>query len=382
MKIGRAALEDDSTADNAADTRARRILFVTDMLEMRADDLSGQIAGYAEESVFVSIVGMGVEFNAGLTSVVAKNKGSIYSSATSEDELRSIIVDDFAYNTFPVAYDVNLSIRSGDVCVEETFGTPWDAETCVDKQLRWDEDHHSLHPPGSRTAAGRLMLSSAAAGAALPVECIAKVISDLEEAQQTLTEINTFFPGHINEADGCSIKGGLVLVKLGPQLHDNPDTGTRQLELTLKYTNLVGKQCVQTQRVALNQEDHADFRTDVGLQCSTMSELDVEANRVCRSLCKAALLQKYVCRCQAAMDVINNSGISAEPLQTVAQQSQQQTESIAEAAVDQLQQELTAVHDSIVTRFEHDSQMISVAESIVHFREQFGKAMASGVPPK
>ncbi len=61
----------------------------------------------------MSIVGMGVEFNAALTETVTKNRGSLYSSATSLEELRQIVVDDFPFNSFPAAFDVNLSIRSG-----------------------------------------------------------------------------------------------------------------------------------------------------------------------------------------------------------------------------------------------------------------------------
>mmetsp|Transcript_66028 Transcript_66028/g.137566 ORF Transcript_66028/g.137566 Transcript_66028/m.137566 type:complete len:532 (+) Transcript_66028:198-1793(+) len=240
MEIGREAFGNDP--DSSSTSRTRRILFLTDMQEMGAGELGKDIAKYAAEDVFVGIVGMGVEFNADLTDTVTKNKGSIYSSATNVEELRQIIVDDFDFNSFPAAFDVSLSIRSGDLDVEAVYGTPFDHSDRADLTVGWSEDRHQLYAPESRAAAESLILCSLSAGAPLPMDCVSKVISRLDPPRQSVTEVNTFFPGRVT--DSC-IKGGLVLVQLAPKAGGVPVSAS-SLELTLEYTDRAGKGHTQT----------------------------------------------------------------------------------------------------------------------------------------
>mmetsp|Transcript_76149 Transcript_76149/g.114656 ORF Transcript_76149/g.114656 Transcript_76149/m.114656 type:complete len:561 (+) Transcript_76149:126-1808(+) len=367
MTVGREAFGTEAE-DGSSSGRARRILFLTDMAEMGATELGEQIARYAAEDVFVSIVGMGVEFNAELTETVTKNKGSIYSSATSAEELREIIVSDFDVNSFPAAFDVELSIRSGDLKVDAVYGTPFDHHDRPDPTLTWSEEHHSLHTPHARAAAEALVNSgsntsaqgsaqalSSAIRAALPPDCVAKVLGELEPPKQSVTEVNTFFPGHVTL--GC-IKGGLVLVRLA-SLPGAQAPLSRSLQLSLQYSDRAGTAHVQTDTVGFETAYQAG---------SFAWEGDDEADgRLARGLEKGLLLQRYVEICRAHLEL-------AHAWNPETHDAEQTCATLSE----RLGEVMTALEDERVRAREKEAgreEEDKVRESMEKFVENFGKAI-------
>ena len=81
--------------------RHRRLLFLTDMDDMRPGQLDHMVATQSERGLFVSFVGIGMGFKAELAEQVSKHKGSNYFCITQEHELRKTIVDNFDWNFFP-----------------------------------------------------------------------------------------------------------------------------------------------------------------------------------------------------------------------------------------------------------------------------------------
>jgi len=80
--------------------RYRRLLFLTDMDDMRPGQLDHMVATQSERGLYVSFVGIGMNFKAGLAEQVSKHKGSNYFCITKEDELHKTIVDNFDWNFF------------------------------------------------------------------------------------------------------------------------------------------------------------------------------------------------------------------------------------------------------------------------------------------
>lgn len=98
---------------------------ITDMMDM-GHDLGDLIAQAAEIGVNVSVIGVGIDFNADLAEQVLKTEGANYFAVTQEKQLEEIIVENFHYNFFPCAYNVLLSVSSEDYEVVRTYGSPFD----------------------------------------------------------------------------------------------------------------------------------------------------------------------------------------------------------------------------------------------------------------
>ncbi len=50
--------------------------------------------------MYVSVIGIGIDFNSALTETLVKNEGCNYYCITKNKEMRETIVDDFHYNFF------------------------------------------------------------------------------------------------------------------------------------------------------------------------------------------------------------------------------------------------------------------------------------------
>merc|ERR1711871_496116 len=158
---------------------------------MNADHLGDMIKKNSDEGVYVSIVAMGAEFNSSLTETVTKNKGSNYFCATNEAELRECLVENFDFNMFPSAFEINLSVRASDMEVDAVYGTPFDTTEVEDLVQRWSPETNTYYTPASRTAASHLLLFSTAIDRQLPTELIGRTMDFVEVPRTSITEVNT-----------------------------------------------------------------------------------------------------------------------------------------------------------------------------------------------
>ena len=105
-----AAVEISGEAESADSRtpRHRRLLFLTDMDDIRPGQLDNMVATQSERGLYVSFVGIGPNFKAELAEQVSKHKGSNYFCITRDEELRKTLVDNFDWNFFPAAFDVEV----------------------------------------------------------------------------------------------------------------------------------------------------------------------------------------------------------------------------------------------------------------------------------
>jgi Ca-activated chloride channel homolog len=139
-----------------------RIVVLTDAQPNTGDfsgsGLSDILAWNAENRIYSTFIGIGVDFNTELVDIITKTKGANYYSVRSPREFRERVDDEFDFMVTPMVFNVNLQFESSGWKIDEVFGSP-------------EADQ----------ATGRLM------------------------------KINTLFPSN-NE--GGEVKGGLVLLKL------------------------------------------------------------------------------------------------------------------------------------------------------------------------
>jgi Ca-activated chloride channel homolog len=139
-----------------------RIIVLTDAQpntgEFSSSGLSDIITGNAQNRIYTTFIGIGVDFNTELMDLITKTKGANYYSVRSPGEFRERVENEFDFMVTPMVFNVNLLFESSSWKIDTVFGSP-----------------------ESDSATGRLM------------------------------KINTLFPSN---SVGGEVKGGLVLLKL------------------------------------------------------------------------------------------------------------------------------------------------------------------------
>jgi uncharacterized protein YegL len=77
--------------------------------------------GVNEKSVFVSIVGVGVDLSAHTVERICAIPGARYISAVTAQEFTSIVAEEFEYDVTPIAFDIKLTLPGG-LSVERVYG--------------------------------------------------------------------------------------------------------------------------------------------------------------------------------------------------------------------------------------------------------------------
>lgn len=206
--------------------RYRRLLFLTDMDDMRPGQLDHMVATQSERGLYVSFVGIGMNFKAELAEQVSKHKGSNYFCITKEDELRKTIVDNFDWNFFPAAFNVAVTEQSDMLELESVYGTPYDTQNEV-LEAEWTPDTHRFYPQNFKSTVSCFLLCAQRI-IPLPMPALQSIFSFLSSGVRSVIHVDTVFPSGI-QSDGA-VDGGLILLKL----RSGHGMGG-QVRLTLRY---------------------------------------------------------------------------------------------------------------------------------------------------
>ncbi|MFH0782978.1 MAG: VWA domain-containing protein [Pseudomonadota bacterium] len=162
-----------------------RIIFITDAMpnigELSKDGLFGMVRDAANNGIFTTFIGVGIDFNPDLVQHVTKTRGANYFSVHSASEFKKRLADEFDFMVTPLVFDLELQVASKNYTIEGVFGSP-----------------------EADLATGEVM------------------------------KINTLFPSRTEDEQ---VKGGVVLVKL-----KKTSPGDDPVNLTVRYKDRVGKQ--------------------------------------------------------------------------------------------------------------------------------------------
>jgi len=160
MEEGTKMLEEVSSSD--PDTYENRIIFITDAMPNIGDysdeGLGRILADNADDRIYTSFVGVGVDFNTELVEALTKIKGANYFSVHSAKEFSKVLDEDFDYMVTPLVFDLSLNLDAQGWEIEKVYGSP-----------------------------------------------------EADEATGEIMKVNTLFP---SKTEGGETKGGLVLLKL------------------------------------------------------------------------------------------------------------------------------------------------------------------------
>lgn len=205
MDIASGLFDEFVNADQ--DEYENRIIFLTDAMpnigETSKEGLLGMTERNAENNVYTTFIGIGVDFNTELVEYILKIRGANYYSVHSSKQFNERMDEEFEYMVTPLVFDLELRLDAEGYEIEKVFGSP-----------------------------------------------------EADEATGELMKVSTLFPSKKEEEQ---TKGGLILLKLK---RTSPDT---MLKLKVRYEDRSGVVSVSEKLVVL-EEREADFFENNGIR--------------------------------------------------------------------------------------------------------------------
>jgi Ca-activated chloride channel family protein len=139
-----------------------RIIFLTDAMPNIGETgdlpLYRMLEDNADQGIYTTFIGIGVDFNTALVEGITKIKGANYYSVHSAGEFKTRMNDEFDFMVTPLVFDLRLKLDAPGYEIEKVYGTP-----------------------------------------------------EADQATGELMKVNTLFP---SKAEEGQVKGGVILVKL------------------------------------------------------------------------------------------------------------------------------------------------------------------------
>jgi Ca-activated chloride channel family protein len=113
--------------DARAFPRSNRLIFLTDAMPNLGDtgenSLQGVIKGYADERIYTTFTGVGLDADSELIQKLTQIKGTNAYFVNSEKQFKERLNDEFTYMVTPLAFDVRLTVESDAFEVKRAYGT-------------------------------------------------------------------------------------------------------------------------------------------------------------------------------------------------------------------------------------------------------------------
>ncbi len=183
-----------------------RIIFLTDaMPNIGYGDygLTNMIEKNANNNIYNTFIGIGLDFNTELIESISKVKGSNYYAVHSADDFMTRMDDEFEYMVTPLVFDLELKLHADGYDIENVYGSP-----VADK------------------ATGEIMY------------------------------VNTLFPSKVTAGE---TRGGIVLLKLYKKFKD------ASLDIEVSYQDRNGEEFSNTQSITFDKED-AEYFANNGIR--------------------------------------------------------------------------------------------------------------------
>ncbi len=184
-----------------------RVIFLTDAMpnigETHEDGLLGMTKANADEGIYTTFIGIGLDFNTELIEHITKIRGANYYSVKSASEFKERMDEGFEFMVTPLVFGLELSLEASGFEIEKVYGSP-----------------------AADQATGQLMY------------------------------ISTLFP---SKSEGGETKGGVVLIKLNPT---GDVTESSQISLNVSYENRSGQSNTVSSNIDFDAEDGEFYQND------------------------------------------------------------------------------------------------------------------------
>jgi Ca-activated chloride channel family protein len=186
-----------------------RIIFLTDAMpnigDISEEDLLGMMQRNAENGIYMTFIGIGVDFNTEIIEAITKVRGANYYSVHSSKQFKERMDEGFDYMVTPLVFDLELRLESEGWEIEKVYGSP-----------------------------------------------------EADEATGEIMKVNTLFPSKRVEGE---TKGGIVLLKLKEK---NPDGGS--IKLKVSYEDREGNKDSNEKTVEFESKEPAEYFENTGIR--------------------------------------------------------------------------------------------------------------------
>lgn len=215
----------------------KRLIFLTDMCDLNDSKFLKLVEDSADVGIFTSIIGIGSNFNTAFAETVSKIKGVSYFSATEENHLNEIIIDQFDFNFFATSFDVFIEFRSGDFNLKRCIGTGYKEVENKNELKEWNTHEHHLSIPEFKNKVNFLLLYFNRIKKRLPMPVLAEFYNYLKYNKKGIAKIDTSFPSVLtNDSEGnFQMKGGMILMKLEKEKYRRFENSTKAGVVTINY---------------------------------------------------------------------------------------------------------------------------------------------------
>jgi len=188
-----------------------RIIVITDAMpnigSTSPNDLLSNIKNNANQGIYTTFIGVGVDFNTKLIEELNDVRGANYYSVHNSTEFKERMGEQFEFMVTPLVFDLNLDLKSDDYDIEMVYGTD-----SPNKQK------------------GNIM------------------------------KVNTLFPSKSSEEG--EVKGGIILIKLKAKTENN--NGKINLEVSYKDRN--GKEYSNAETITFDKNKDEEFYDNSGIR--------------------------------------------------------------------------------------------------------------------
>ena len=126
MKKGTALFDKYLDADQ--EEYENRIIFLTDAMPNRGatseQGLLGMTGSNADNKIYTTFIGVGVDFNTELIEAITKIRGANYYSVHSSKEFKTRMDDEFEYMVTPLVFNLLLKLDAPGFEIEKVYGSP------------------------------------------------------------------------------------------------------------------------------------------------------------------------------------------------------------------------------------------------------------------
>lgn len=126
IKMGRELFDEIDRGDPSV--YENRIIFLTDAMpnmgDVSEEGLLGQTSGNADNKIYTTFIGIGVDFNTELVEKITKIRGANYYSAHSSQEFKTRMDDEFEFMVTPLVFNLLLKVEAEDWEIQKVYGSP------------------------------------------------------------------------------------------------------------------------------------------------------------------------------------------------------------------------------------------------------------------
>jgi Ca-activated chloride channel family protein len=122
-----AALLQSDVSDLCREKESRVIFLTDDMPNIGAadgDSMLSMVGHAAQKGIYTSLLGVGLDFDAGVVETMSKAKGAWYGSVKTSEAFMKRLDEEFDYMVTPLAFNLRLHLSSDAYVIDRVFGSP------------------------------------------------------------------------------------------------------------------------------------------------------------------------------------------------------------------------------------------------------------------